>query len=607
MTNPYTIQPQSAFWRPAVAALEARQIDLGWKPKFPITRTSKIITVGSCFAQHISAALIKNGFAWMDAEPAPETLPAAERATHGYGVFSFRTGNIYTPALLRQWVEWALGVAKPTSECFYDENAGRYFDPFRPAIPEHGFASEEELFAARKQTLACIAKALREADVLIFTLGLTEAWKNSSGEVYPMCPGTLRGEFRPDAHWFHNYDYQQIVQDLAATFDALRQLNPGLRSLLTVSPVPLTATATDRHVLTATTYSKSVLRAAAGWLAQSRGDVDYFPSYELIATPPFKAAFFAANLRSVQPEGVAFVMRQFFRAVDPTMMHEQETFNRPQNCAMPPEPSGVRDICEEIILDTWSNKPSDDATESPNILLIGDSQMGMIARTLDEMGIRYAGGAIMHGSEWHGLKFALLDTPPYFIPTIDEAKARWEEACKKTLLSTLPENKENLWVITNVGYHIHDIFTPNGIAAFLGKKYGVKLGVGDSAEITDPDMLEYLTSSRLYHLNLLYRLVMSGCSVLWVGDPPIREDLKNFYPIIEQYLGAQFAAIGCHVFQAHQWLQETYATLPQAFLSNEIDPVLGRLDRIHGSPEYYRQLVREILKRFALPVQYRQV
>ena len=39
---------------------------------------------------------------------------------------------------------------------------------------------------------------------------------------------------------------------------------PKLRILLTVSPVPLTATAGDDHVLLATTYSKSVLRAGRG-------------------------------------------------------------------------------------------------------------------------------------------------------------------------------------------------------------------------------------------------------------------------------------------------------------------------------------------------------
>jgi hypothetical protein len=66
------------------------------------------LTAGSCFAQHISRALVKSGFTWIDSEPAPATVDPAEATADGYGVFSFRTGNIYTPALLKQWIEMAL-------------------------------------------------------------------------------------------------------------------------------------------------------------------------------------------------------------------------------------------------------------------------------------------------------------------------------------------------------------------------------------------------------------------------------------------------------------------------------------------------------------------
>ncbi|MDC0689565.1 hypothetical protein POF53_18360 [Mitsuaria sp. RG] len=33
------------------------------------------------------------------------------RKAQQYGVFSFRTGNLYTPAMLRQWLVWALGCS----------------------------------------------------------------------------------------------------------------------------------------------------------------------------------------------------------------------------------------------------------------------------------------------------------------------------------------------------------------------------------------------------------------------------------------------------------------------------------------------------------------
>src|SRR5689334_16646909 len=47
-----------------------------------------------------------------------------------------------------------------------------------------------------------------------------------------------------------------------------RELNAKVKLILTVSPVPLVATATHEHVLLASTFSKSVLRTACGIFQQ---------------------------------------------------------------------------------------------------------------------------------------------------------------------------------------------------------------------------------------------------------------------------------------------------------------------------------------------------
>ena len=65
-------------------------------------------------------------------------------------------------------------------------------------------------------------------------------------------------------------------------------------------------------MLTATSYSKSVLRALAGELALKYRYVDYFPSYEIITHPVFRGMFFAPNMRSVEAAGVDTVMGHFF-------------------------------------------------------------------------------------------------------------------------------------------------------------------------------------------------------------------------------------------------------------------------------------------------------
>src|SRR5690606_21748827 len=125
-----------------------------------------------------------------------------------------------------------------------------------------------------------------------FTLGLTEAWENAeTGVVYPTCPGVIAGTFSETKYRFVNYDFPQVLADMQEARALLKEINPEMKMLLTVSPVPLTATASGNHVLVATTYSKSVLRAVCGSMVETFDDVDYFPSYELIASPSARGFF----------------------------------------------------------------------------------------------------------------------------------------------------------------------------------------------------------------------------------------------------------------------------------------------------------------------------
>ena len=310
--NPYSALPASAFWRSAVAEPDRHDIAGLWQPKFLIERADNVVTYGSCFAQHIGRALKARKYRWLSTENPPEDVSDETASEYNYRVFSSRTANIYTATLLLQWARWSFGKAEAPDEVWLD--AGRAVDPFRPRIEPDGFASADEMRRMRGVTQRAFPKSVLEARYFVFTLGLTERWINGPGGYeYPMCPGTAGGRFDPEKHQFENLDYNRIVTALEEAFDIFRAANPGLRFILTVSPVPLTATASGQHVLTATTQSKSVLRAVAGHFADRCDDVDYFPSYEIITSPVFRGAFFEPNLRSVKPKGVDFVMNSFFR------------------------------------------------------------------------------------------------------------------------------------------------------------------------------------------------------------------------------------------------------------------------------------------------------
>jgi hypothetical protein len=369
--HPYKNLPPKFFWASAVAQKNMFDISDLWVPKYGITQRMKVATYGSCFAQHIGRALAERGFNWFISEPAPAGL-SAENAKHfNYGVFTARTGNIYTVTLLKQWVAWAKNASTVPDEMW--EKNGRFYDPFRPNIEPDGFSSAAELVESRNMAIEAFRRSLMESDVFVFTLGLTESWINKQhGYEYPMCPGTVAGTFEPTQHEFSNQDYGLIRKTVVEVMREIKELNPKIKFLLTVSPVPLTATMSGNHVLVATSESKAVLRAVAGALTSQLPYVDYFPSFEIINATPFRGTFFEANQRNVNPAGVNHVMKQFFECLtskfplDNTLSTISGRIQAHKKIDIIPASRFQKRhfnaddaICEEELLETFSTRPGE--------------------------------------------------------------------------------------------------------------------------------------------------------------------------------------------------------------------------------------------------------
>lgn len=357
--NPYRELPPTAFWRTGVAEAGLFGLQDLWKSPWELPADARFSTFGSCFAQHISRALVARGLNWKEAEPVPGRTPEKLAKTYNYGVFTARTGNIYTAAQLLTWTRLALGEATPEAIEIWEDAEGRLHDTLRPKIEPEGFGSVAEARASLATTARAFRRAFAEAEVFVFTLGLTEGWEDAeTGQVWPLCPGTGVGAFDAERHRFVNYDYPRIRADLETAMHLMRGVNPGLRFLFTVSPVPLVATASGGHVLVSTMHSKSVLRAVAGELAAARDEVDYFPSYEIIAAPPVRAAFFEPNMRGIAAEGVDLVMRHFFAGLDisgpPARSDEDADAAAARRKASEDEMQAEDLVCEEVILEHFN-------------------------------------------------------------------------------------------------------------------------------------------------------------------------------------------------------------------------------------------------------------
>lgn len=287
--NPYDALPDDCFWSRQTA------IDPAPKLSFDLAR-DRFMTAGSCFAQHFAREIRAAGGTYVQTEPGP---------------FSARYGNIYTCRQLAELLAQAEDPAARRDMCAVRAD-GRFVDLARFNAVAEGFTTEADARADRTLHLDAMKRAIADATVFVFTLGLTETWQSTlTGLVFPMCPAAV-GAYDRKTQRFVNFTLDECRADLLAACQTLRRINPAIKVLLTVSPVMLVATFESRGAAQSSTASKAILRAVADEAVRHFGYVDYFPSFEIITNPKAPPTYYAADRRDVSPDGVKAVMNTFF-------------------------------------------------------------------------------------------------------------------------------------------------------------------------------------------------------------------------------------------------------------------------------------------------------
>jgi hypothetical protein len=361
MTNPYKNLPDTAFWRRSVSGPAFDAVDPVSPPPFKLGPQDRIATAGSCFAQHIARTLKELGFKYLETETGP-----IERS---FGVFSARFGNVYTTRQLLQLLQRAYGLFVPDDVVWILPD-GCFVDPYRPQVEPGGYSTVQEVIDDRQRHLVAVREMFETCDVFVFTLGLTEGWRaKSDGAVFPLAPGVSGAPADIDLYEFCNFTSAETTADLKSFIYHLRVVNPDVRLIFTVSPVPLMATYEPRHVLVSTVYSKSALRVAAEDVVRETPGAAYYPSYEIITGHHTGYRYFADDLRSVTNEGVDRAMLLFTRhflakpgavAQDPARQHRTSPFKataatttiaQPLMGDVPGDADVYAIICDEEALD----------------------------------------------------------------------------------------------------------------------------------------------------------------------------------------------------------------------------------------------------------------
>lgn len=330
MSHPYRDVPPEQIAR---RAPDDVQLD----GRFRLRRSDRIASAGSCFAQRITAGLRRSGYTYFVTEGG------------GDDPYSARFGEIYNTLQLLQLAQSAVGAFAP-AEPPWPGPDGRWLDPFRPRIEPGGFASPEAVAAERARHLAAVRRMLAEADVFVFTAGLTEVWTcRADGAALPIVPGAGVGAYDPDRYLFRNLGVAENIANLDAFLRLAWSLNPALRVIFTVSPVPLAATMERRHVTASTTWSKAVLRVAVEEMRRRYERVEYFASFEQVMNA--RPSGFEADGRTVREAVVERVIASFFRHFgepEPAATAEPEIveldFSRPRDAV-------EHDVCDDTFLE----------------------------------------------------------------------------------------------------------------------------------------------------------------------------------------------------------------------------------------------------------------
>lgn len=238
---------------------------------------SGLLTQGSCFADAIGERL---------------ALYKMQALINPFGV-------IYNPESIHKALTYAI---------FNEPLPGHTYLQHQEVFLNYNFHSEfsslrkDELVSRVANTIGSTHYFLKDARWLIVTYGT--AWvyvRTETGEIVANCHKLPSAMFTKSL-----MSADAIVSSFKTFFKPLKEFNPDIRVILTVSPV--------RHIkdsLELNSVSKSILRVACHQLSSQIEDVEYFPAYELMVDDLRDYRFYKQDMLHPTTEAEEYIWEKF--------------------------------------------------------------------------------------------------------------------------------------------------------------------------------------------------------------------------------------------------------------------------------------------------------
>jgi lysophospholipase L1-like esterase len=245
-----------------------------WK----IDQHSKILTIGSCFAEVMGTQL----------------------DNYKFQVLNNPLGTVFNPISICKILDSALENRQP-NPALYFEDADKIW--FHHDFHSSQWATTKENLEKRLiRKLAEVRDFLSKADVLVITLGTAYAYRHRAANVVVGNCHKVPGD-RFVKELLHS---DQITIPFEQVLHKLRSFRRDLRIILTVSPVRHT-----KDSLPLNQVSKATLRLLCHRLSEKFAQAEYFPSYEIMIDELRDYRYYKEDLIHPNPVAEEYIFRTF--------------------------------------------------------------------------------------------------------------------------------------------------------------------------------------------------------------------------------------------------------------------------------------------------------
>jgi hypothetical protein len=247
------------------------------KSKFPIDYNSKIVAVGSCFAENMNEKWEYFKF---------------HITTNPFGI-------LFNPVSIENIIERAINNQKFTDEDLFYHNELWHCFEVHSCLSRF---SKNEMLTQLNMTLQHFSDSIKQATHFFITYGTSWVYEEkTTSKIVANCHKLPQNRFDKKL-----LSVSSIEKSIQKTIDLVKKINPSCSFIFTLSPV--------RHIkdgFVENNWSKAHLIAAVHEIIQSN-EVSYFPSYEIMMDELRDYRFYANDLLHPNQTAIDYIWIKFF-------------------------------------------------------------------------------------------------------------------------------------------------------------------------------------------------------------------------------------------------------------------------------------------------------